>query len=94
MSEDIYDALEPLGRRLLEAHGSREAVAIACGYLPARIAWNGKSTYGLPLIMIADFAGKKGLKMDWRGIEYEAAKEGADIRGEIEEAQREARMMA
>jgi alanyl-tRNA synthetase len=95
MNDAIYNRLAILGAQLLEKHGgNRNAVAIELGYLPASIAWLGKSTYGLPLDMIADFARQRGLKMDWSGIEYEAAKEGADIRGEIEEAKQEVRIVA
>jgi len=88
--DELYQKLEQLGIELLEkCGGNKYKVAISLGYLPAALAWQVKSTYGLPLVNIADHARSKGLKMDWHGIEHEAAKEGADIRGEIEEAKRE-----
>jgi hypothetical protein len=92
--EQVLDRLEILGRELLaKHHGNRAGVAIELGYLPAWIAWKAKATHGAPLVFIADFARKQGLKMDWGGIEYEAAKEGVDIHAEIEEAKRELRIL-
>ena len=85
----LQDRLEEGAECLLSILGSRESIAFYFGYFPAWRAWELKDTYGLPLIHCAMRCKEHGLSMDWMGIRYEAAKRGADVDGEVAEAQRE-----
>ena len=66
----------------------RHRVAFALGYFPADLSAYLWDTYGLPIVDQYIRCRERGLRIDWLGFQYEMAKRGADVSGQVSEGKR------
>ena len=91
-TQEVGEAL--LKALLLPPNASRETVCCACGYMPPWVVADMYTTYGLPIVMSADFARGKGLRMDWRMVEFELEMRGCENAAPlVAEAKRECELV-